>query len=372
VNSPSTDREQLQTGLTRADIIFPTVAIVLILICSFLLARQLFGVGGAGETEIVGEIYYKDKVAERKFAKQALWGGLKNGSPVYNYDTIRTETAAEAVIELKDGTRIEMDQNTMIVIVVTDDAAEIDFARGGIRTVRDDGGAGGLSIKSDQGTVDLSSGDVALSKDEGEDLTVTLKKGEASVSADGRTEALGENQQAQVGESMDLSSLIELVAPAANARAFVKGGAVSFRWGAAGGPVEFELAADRGFTKGLRRSTVAANQIRLTLDSRRRHLLLARASGGRAAAAEKRSASTDRGAGATAATLRPGGRDECARFRRHGSGEFFLGRRAFRQRLSPAARSSAGFKRRAGDGDPDDQPAAATGAGRVLLESRHE
>ncbi|MCR9144624.1 MAG: FecR family protein [bacterium] len=266
MNPQAQDSQQLQTGITRADIIFPAVAIVLILVCSFLLARQLFGVGGAAGTEVVGEIYYKDKVAERKYAKQALWGGLENGAPVYNYDTIRTETAAEAVIELKDGTRIEMDQNTMIVIVVTEEAAEIDFARGGIRTVRDDGGTGGLSIKSDQGTVDLSSGDVALSKDEGDDLTVTLKKGEASVSdSDGRTEELGENQQAQVGDELNLQSLIELVAPAANARAFVKGGAVSFRWGEADGPVIFELANDRGFTKGVRRSTVAANQIRLTL-----------------------------------------------------------------------------------------------------------
>lgn len=265
MSSPAYNDQQLRTGITPADIAFPVVGIIIIAICSFLLARELLGVGGEGETEIVGEIYYKDKVAERKFAKQALWNGLENGAPVYNYDTIRTETAAEAVIELKDGTRIEMDQNTMIVIVVTEEAAEIDFARGGIRTVRDDGGEGGLSIKSDQGIVDMSSGDVALSKTEGEDLTVTLKKGEASVSADGQTEALGENQQAQVGDGLQKQSLINLVAPAANARAFVKGGGVAFRWGDAGGPVFFEIAADRGFTKGVRRSTVAGNQLRLTL-----------------------------------------------------------------------------------------------------------
>lgn len=265
MNQELHEGEQLQTGLTSADIIFPLVTITMIVVCSFLLFQQIFGVGGAGETDVVGEIYYKDKVAERKFAKQALWGGLENGAPVYNYDTIRTETAAEAVIELKDGTRIEMDQNTMIVIVVTDDSAEIDFARGGIRTVRDDGGVGALSIKSDQGVVDLSSGDVALSQNEGEDLTVTLKKGEASVSADGRTEALGENQAAQVGDGMNLSSLIALVSPASNARAFVKGAGVGFRWGDAGGPVVFEIATDRAFTSGVRRQTVTGNRISLAL-----------------------------------------------------------------------------------------------------------
>lgn len=257
---------RLETGLTRTDILFPLVTLVVIAVASVMLFQRMFGAGGEGQTAVVGKIYYKDRVAERKFAKQALWSGLESGAPVYNYDTIRTETKAEAIIELKDGTRIEMDQNTMIVIVITDQAAEINFARGGIRTVRDkSAAAGAFSIKSDDGVVDLNNGDVALNKTEGEDLTVTLKSGEASVMADGRTESLEENQQAQVGEELNLRSLIVLEAPAANARSFAKGGGINFRWGDAGGPVEFEIASDRGFSTNVRRQNITGNATSLAL-----------------------------------------------------------------------------------------------------------
>ncbi len=259
---------RLETGFTLTDVIFPAIAVGLIVLCSYLLIQTIFFASGSGETEVVGKIYYKDRVAERKFARQALWGGLENGSPVYNYDTLRTEELAEAVIELRDGTRIEMDQNTMIVIVFNEDATEISFERGGIRTVREDGEAGELSIKSDKGTVDLSSGDVALSQSEDEDLKVTLKEGEAKVSADGQTQELAENQQAEIGEELNLRTLIALQAPAANARTFLQGGgSVAFRWNTGGGQgaATLELATNRSFKSGVRRARSTNGQSALGL-----------------------------------------------------------------------------------------------------------
>ena len=83
---------RLETGLTRTDILFPLVTLVVIAVASVMLFQRMFGAGGEGQTAVVGKIYYKDRVAERKFAKQALWSGLESGAPVYNYDTIRTET----------------------------------------------------------------------------------------------------------------------------------------------------------------------------------------------------------------------------------------------------------------------------------------
>jgi hypothetical protein len=46
-----------------------------------------------------------------------MWEEIAQESPVYNYDAIRTLEYSSAVISLNDGTSIELDQNTMLVVI---------------------------------------------------------------------------------------------------------------------------------------------------------------------------------------------------------------------------------------------------------------
>ena len=49
---------RLETGFTLTDVIFPAIAVGLIVLCSYLLIQTIFFASGSGETEVVGKIYY--------------------------------------------------------------------------------------------------------------------------------------------------------------------------------------------------------------------------------------------------------------------------------------------------------------------------
>ena len=65
----------------------------------------------------VGTIVFKRKTAERKFVDRVVWDRLKQTSPVYNNDTIRTIEESEAIITFEDSQSfLSLDESTLIQI----------------------------------------------------------------------------------------------------------------------------------------------------------------------------------------------------------------------------------------------------------------
>ena len=52
--------------------------------------------------EPIGTIVFKKRTAQRKFSDRVVWDTLKQESPVYNGDTIRTIDQSEASITFRD------------------------------------------------------------------------------------------------------------------------------------------------------------------------------------------------------------------------------------------------------------------------------
>lgn len=64
----------------------------------------------------IATVIFKKKIAQRKFSDSVVWERLQNKSPLYNEDTIRTDSDAQASIVFNNGASIDLDEKTMIQI----------------------------------------------------------------------------------------------------------------------------------------------------------------------------------------------------------------------------------------------------------------
>ena len=61
-------------------------------------------------------IQFKERVAQRKFSDSVIWDRLKQKSPLYNEDVVRTESDAEAVIYFNNNAVVDLGSSTMIQV----------------------------------------------------------------------------------------------------------------------------------------------------------------------------------------------------------------------------------------------------------------
>ena len=112
-----------------------------------------------------------------------IWEDVDNNSPVYVNDSIRTADLSQAVVRLKDGTTIELDENSMILLAETSGAINITFAQGTMyarRAAVAEAGTEKVNIVSGDATVAVEQSDVKLSQSEGKQLDLTVSKGTPS------------------------------------------------------------------------------------------------------------------------------------------------------------------------------------------------
>jgi len=93
----------------------------------------------------IGTIAFKKRTAQRKFIDRIVWDTLKQASPVYNGDTIRTIDFSEAVITFRDQTTsLSLFENTLIQIFYSEaEGARIEFSGGQLEV---DSGARAVTI----------------------------------------------------------------------------------------------------------------------------------------------------------------------------------------------------------------------------------
>ncbi|WCL50091.1 hypothetical protein [Leptospira sp. GIMC2001] len=82
--------------------------------------------------KLVGTVIYRNRVAQRKNSSTVIWDNVAQRENVYNFDSIRTDDLAEAIIILENGTQIELDPFSMIVLNISDDESKIVLDRGSV------------------------------------------------------------------------------------------------------------------------------------------------------------------------------------------------------------------------------------------------
>lgn len=97
--------------------------VFIVLICSGVCAASLYmfwkdlnSSTSRKDKDQIASIEYKRKVAQRKFSDRVVWERLQQNSPLYDADTIRTADGASATITFKDGTVLELHENTMLQV----------------------------------------------------------------------------------------------------------------------------------------------------------------------------------------------------------------------------------------------------------------
>lgn len=176
--------------------------LLLILVFSFLLHRNLnyrFN-DAAGPT--IGVITFKNKTVLRKYNDAVVWDLIESKTEVKNRDTIRTEGLSDAILTLNDGTKINISENSMILLDISDKNININFAYGSFEAAREGTVSGDIKMNITAGdkTVQVANGDVKLDKTKSE-LNIKVDQGEAKLTSNGKEETIAKDQIANVTES---------------------------------------------------------------------------------------------------------------------------------------------------------------------------
>jgi hypothetical protein len=187
---------------------------------------------------MIGFVKSARNVTERKFSSRVVWDEVEKNASVYNFDTVRTADRSEAVIRLKDGTEITLNENSMVLLSMSPKKFDIKFIQGAIKT-RQSAAKGAaavrtVNIESGGSTITLKNGDVSLSRGRDNGINLTVNRGTAAFVSEKGEKILNKDQVLQYRkDGVRLYELgVRLVSPENDAYVPAEGDttAVRFAW----------------------------------------------------------------------------------------------------------------------------------------------
>ncbi|TGL44721.1 FecR domain-containing protein [Leptospira perdikensis] len=172
---------------------------------------------GIGDREVVGTIFFKNNIVQRKFEDEVIWEKLENNSPLTNKDTIRSEAFSDALIRLKDGTEINIDENSMFNLDLTGEEPNLEFTQGSLEVKKNDSQANQIKITSSGSEINVDSGNVKIERSKERELSLFVEKGKTTVKQkDGKSVAVEEGKKAEFKKTgIEIKKIpVVLLAPA--------------------------------------------------------------------------------------------------------------------------------------------------------------
>ena len=160
---------------------------------SFLFYTNFFRALTKLNEEPIATITFKYKTAQRKFIDRVVWDRLRQNSPVYNGDTVHTEALSEAIVHFPDGNIMELSENTMAQIFLTEDKFLKTELSEGFAIIDASSSTKGMTLSSNGVEVDVEQGaSVSASsvKSDSDVAKVSLQvlRGQASLQSEGNSE----------------------------------------------------------------------------------------------------------------------------------------------------------------------------------------
>lgn len=184
----------------------------------------------------IATITFKYKTAQRKFEERMVWDRLKQNSPVYDGDTIRTAPESEATIYFEDGNIMALGENTMAQVFFHD-GKMLTSVDGGSVVVNSTDASNGAVVMMGNSKLELDAGSSVgtnFSPDSGAQINVmeggavfSNESGEARTIEEGKSLALDENS------SVKIVPLITVKSPRPNEKILNFTGeaqSVDFKW----------------------------------------------------------------------------------------------------------------------------------------------
>jgi hypothetical protein len=250
-------------SLSGKDIIVTVSVFAVISGSSYALYKD-FTSESKGAQKQIGTITFKKKTAERKFSGRAIWESLSQKSPVYDLDSVRTTEGSSATVNLSDGTVIDLDENTLAILSLSDKGASVDLNSGNI--FADNKGSSGLTVKAKGNTVSTRNGALTLSLAK-DDLKVRVSSGEASVTSSGGTRDVSGSEAVNLAGGRITSEKVDIILDTPSPSAFIaipKGskGDIRFSWKGNAEKGSLFIGKDRLLTKAEKIRVKGVSEIR--------------------------------------------------------------------------------------------------------------
>lgn len=219
--------------------------------------------GTAAETRVVGSVSFSSADLRRRPASRLGWEAMGRGASVHELDALFVPPGVEAKVTFKDGTVLELDERSLVVIDPPKAGRRAVSVRQG--SVEGSAGAAGLSLTTPRGTAQINPESQAILEVTKDGVAMAVTKGDGVL---GDT-ALGLGQRGGLTENGVQTQgqwPVTLVEPARNKRSFFRGRAppVTFRWSGAPADARVQLARDRGFAFVLEEHAAAAGTFQFT------------------------------------------------------------------------------------------------------------
>lgn len=156
-----------------------------------------------GSFESIGTVTFKINSIQRKFDSAVVWHSISSNAPLKNRDTIKTYPESDAIIKLKDGTEIQVDENSMIFLDLQGSTPNINFEGGSIQINNSKSGKKDqeIVVKTKNQTLTLTGSDAKIDSS-GKNINVSMEKGSAIIKGkDGKSQKLNPDEIATLNDS---------------------------------------------------------------------------------------------------------------------------------------------------------------------------
>ncbi len=210
---------------------------------SFLFYKNFFRALTKLNEEPIATITFKYKTAQRKFLDRVVWDRLRQNSPVYNGDTIHTSNLSEATIWFSDGNIMDLSENTMAQVFLSEDKALRAELSGGSAVLDSSDAQEGMTLSSNGISVRLEKGSSLSAKSSAEksseqkNLSLQVMSGSASVQNENgaeKTFSVAQGDSLVFAETGDFKNpAVKMIEPSQNAKILYHSDGskkVDFKW----------------------------------------------------------------------------------------------------------------------------------------------
>gem|GEM_PF-728538 len=244
-------------------------------LCLFLFWRDLNATLDRIGEQPVGIIEFRYNTAQRRFVDRVLWDRLRNESPVFDGDFIRTADLSEATITFARGDTVDMSANTMIQFLTGTRGgdARMNLGEGGLNI--NTHSASGMVIYAGDNRLSVAPGTtLRASSLEGGVLDIAVSQGAVAVETAAGAHSIGAGLGLVLSAAGEVLAVPQAVAisPPPGARFLSQEAGdfpVNFNWNninyPPGAMTRLEIASDRSFNRIFFTETTASNDIDLSL-----------------------------------------------------------------------------------------------------------
>ena len=179
------------------------ILLFIIFITSFFLYKNINAGASGNDNEVIGVLTFKHQTIERKYDSDVIWEKIDSGLIIRNKDTIRSGDFSDAVLTLKDKTKININENSMIYLDISEGDINLNFAYGSMSLAKKEEGGNPtvVKIKSGQTTVEVKNSELTLEKKGKEELSFQVNKGTAKLKNGKQEKELKENESAKLNKA---------------------------------------------------------------------------------------------------------------------------------------------------------------------------